>query len=145
MQRVGKHSLFTLFTCKITENITPDKVNLSSYSPCQKKKIKENRNKNKKKKIGIRIASYALLVDRDKQKLGKRILNTSASRQLITPKDIQYTLSNLQFHVLFFGILAAAVCFLWLVRLYMDSGKTCINICITATDLNNSRKNKKQC
>lgn len=135
MQRAGKHSLFTLFTCKITENITPDKVNLSSYSPCQKKKIKENRG----------IASYALLVDRDKQKLGKRILNTSASRQLITPKDIQYTLSNLQFHVLFFGILAAAVCFLWLVRLYMDSGKTCINICITATDLNNSRKNKKQC
>lgn len=135
MQRAGKHSLFTLFTCKITENITPDKVNLSSYSPCQKKIIKENRG----------IASYALLVDRDKQKLGKRILNTSASRQLITPKDIQYTLSNLQFHVLFFGILAAAVCFLWLVRLYMDSGKTCINICITATDLNNSRKNKKQC
>lgn len=98
MQRVGKHSLFTLFTCKITENITPDKVNLSSYSPCQKK-IKENKG----------IASYVLLVDRDKQKLGKKILNTSASRQFITPKDIQYTLSNLQFHVLFFGILAAAV------------------------------------
>lgn len=83
-------------------------------------------------------------MDRDKQKLGERILKTSASSQFITPKDVQYKVSRLQFSVSFFGILAAVVSFLRLVRLYMDSGKTCINIRITATDLNKSRKNKKQ-